>query len=118
MSQPQFGNYNDLRKIQKAVNNISWNQLHSSPALVSAWSGPRQVIYSHSSSSASVMKLVQFNWRQEHVAPETQLSENMLCALLIREGNSAIRHWLKLPSQESARRCRQMCWCLTLMTGN
>ena len=114
MSQPQFGNYNNVKKIQRAVVR---NQLHSLPALASAWSGLQQVIYGHSSSSASVMKLVQFNRRQEHVAPETQLSENMLCALLIREGNSAARRWLQLPSQESVRKCRQTCWCLTLMTG-
>lgn len=52
------------------------------------------MIYHHSSSSASVMKLVLFNWKRERVAPETQLSVNMLCAFLIREGNSAARHQL------------------------
>lgn len=115
MSQPQFGNYNNVKKIQRAVVR---NQFHCLPALVSAWSGLQQAIYGPSSSSASVMKLVQFNQRQEHVGPETQLSENMLCAWLIREGNSASRPWLQLPSSESVRRCRQTCWCLTLMMGN
>lgn len=102
------------KKIQRAVVR---NQLHCLPALASSWSGLQQELYSRSSSSTSAMKLVLFNQRQEHVAPETQLSENTLCALLIREGSSA-RHGLQLSSQESLRRCRQMCWCLTLMMGN
>lgn len=103
------------KKIQRAVVR---NQLCCLRALASAWSSLQQAIHGHSSSSASVMKLVLFNQRQEHVAPGTQLSENMLCALLIREGNSAARHWLQLPSREFVRRRRQMCRCLTLMTGN
>lgn len=64
------------------------------------------------------MKLVLFSQRQEHVAPETQLTENMLCTLLIREGNSATRHWLQLPSWECVGRRRQICWCPTVMKAN
>jgi len=75
-------------------------------------------IYGNSSSSASVMKLVLFSQRQEHVAPETQLSENMLIALLIREGNSATRCWLQLPGWECTGRCREACWCFTVMKEN
>lgn len=64
------------------------------------------------------MKLVLFSQRQELVAPETQLTENMLCALLIREGNGATRHWPQLPSWEGVGRRRQIRWCLTVMKAN
>lgn len=64
------------------------------------------------------MKLVLFSQRQELVAPETQLTENMLCALLIREGNGATRHWPQLPSWEYGGRCRQICWCFTVTKAN
>lgn len=63
---------------KKKKKSVFRNQL-CFPALVSTWSGLRQAIHSQSSSSASVMKMVWFNRRQEHVAPETKLSENMLC---------------------------------------
>lgn len=116
MSQQQFGNYSNVKKKSRdLLLGISFTACQHQQAPGQAFS--RQYT-GCSSSSTSVMKLVLFNQRQDHVGPETQLSENMLRALLVREGNGAARHCLQLPSQESIRRCRQTWWCLTLMTGN